>query len=495
MHYVCDSYRSSLSCITSYSIFLSRRPVQWSRWYITVPHPGPLSSWTWSPCPVGRDWQKGCHLSFPYQPYPSLFPQVLGFTLIILCTSSVSVTLWRIQQGTPQALEFLIHPTVWLTTMVSPGPDLLACSRLLLLLPRWRAGAEGAPPPASSTPGPPATQPSCPELRRVPDPCREKEGRPGVGGALRVLATLLSLPSHQRRPAGLARGKWGPGSGNQSGGFRPWVPSVLLPLPSRLILSAETHTPQALKLKQHTQALHIDVLITPYLFINRNSYCLTHSSHTLHLHTLVCPHSHIGLPWWLRRSRICLQCRRPRFNPWVGKVPWRRKWQPTLVFLSGEFHQQRTLAGYSLWSCKELDTSEQLTLFTSLFSICVSHNHRLQNITYTHTHSPALTLAAIQLCMLSSSYRTCAQMSHTHTHTHTHTHALHGHRHTVGSKPQGFPGEIRNQLQIWRAKREQRNRPPLQLEGDDSHKQGNLWKMLVLAAAKYIDLRTCPPET
>ncbi|KAJ8786687.1 hypothetical protein J1605_006176 [Eschrichtius robustus] len=42
---------------------------------------------------------------------------VLGFTLIILCTSSVSVTLWRIRQGTPQALEFLIHPTVWLTTM------------------------------------------------------------------------------------------------------------------------------------------------------------------------------------------------------------------------------------------------------------------------------------------------------------------------------------------------------------------------------------------
>nr|XP_006212153.1 multidrug resistance-associated protein 6 isoform X1 [Vicugna pacos] len=43
---------------------------------------------------------------------------VLGFALIILCTSSVSVTLWRIQQGMPQAPEFLIHPTVWLTTMI-----------------------------------------------------------------------------------------------------------------------------------------------------------------------------------------------------------------------------------------------------------------------------------------------------------------------------------------------------------------------------------------
>ena len=32
---------------------------------------------------------------------------------------------------------------------------------------------------------------------------------------------------------------------------------------------------------------------------------------------------------------ICLQCKRPRFNPWVRKIPWRRDWQPTLVFLPG----------------------------------------------------------------------------------------------------------------------------------------------------------------
>ena len=39
-----------------------------------------------------------------------------------------------------------------------------------------------------------------------------------------------------------------------------------------------------------------------------------------------------------------LQWRRPRFTPWVGKVPWRRKWQPSPVFLPGEFHGQRNLA-------------------------------------------------------------------------------------------------------------------------------------------------------
>ena len=44
----------------------------------------------------------------------------------------------------------------------------------------------------------------------------------------------------------------------------------------------------------------------------------------------------VGLPWWLRRQRIRPQCRRPGFNPWVGKIPWRRKWQCTPVFLPGE---------------------------------------------------------------------------------------------------------------------------------------------------------------
>ena len=54
--------------------------------------------------------------------------------------------------------------------------------------------------------------------------------------------------------------------------------------------------------------------------------------------------------------------RRPRFDPWVGKIPWRREWLPTPVFLPGEFHRQRSLAGYSPWGVKELDTTEKLML-------------------------------------------------------------------------------------------------------------------------------------
>ena len=51
-------------------------------------------------------------------------------------------------------------------------------------------------------------------------------------------------------------------------------------------------------------------------------------------------------------GRICLQCGRPGFSPWVGKTPWRREWQPTPVFLPGEFHGQSSLAGYSLQVAK-----------------------------------------------------------------------------------------------------------------------------------------------
>ena len=50
-----------------------------------------------------------------------------------------------------------------------------------------------------------------------------------------------------------------------------------------------------------------------------------------------------------------------QFDPWFGKIPWRRKWPPTPVFLPGELHGQRNLGGYCPWGCKELDKTEQLT--------------------------------------------------------------------------------------------------------------------------------------
>ena len=52
---------------------------------------------------------------------------------------------------------------------------------------------------------------------------------------------------------------------------------------------------------------------------------------------------------------------RYRFNPWVGKFPWRRNWQPTPVFLLGEFHEQRSLVGYSPWGHKSQTRLKQLS--------------------------------------------------------------------------------------------------------------------------------------
>ena len=73
----------------------------------------------------------------------------------------------------------------------------------------------------------------------------------------------------------------------------------------------------------------------------------------------------LGLPGSSDGERIFLQCRRPGFNPWVGKIPWRRKWQPTQVFLPGKLYGQTSLVGYSLSGHKELDMTEQLALSLS----------------------------------------------------------------------------------------------------------------------------------
>ena len=88
----------------------------------------------------------------------------------------------------------------------------------------------------------------------------------------------------------------------------------------------------------------------------------------------------MGLPRWLSGKESACQCKSPRrrrFDPWVRKSPWRRKWQPTPIFLPGELHGQRSLAGYTLCG------------------------HRVRR-DWAHA-------------------RTCAR-AHKHTHTHTHTH-------------------------------------------------------------------------
>ena len=72
---------------------------------------------------------------------------------------------------------------------------------------------------------------------------------------------------------------------------------------------------------------------------------------------------------WLK---ICLQCRRHRrckLDLWVGKIPWRRKWQPTPGSFPGKFQGQRSLVDYSLWGCKESDMTEHTRKITQHTSV------------------------------------------------------------------------------------------------------------------------------
>ena len=84
-----------------------------------------------------------------------------------------------------------------------------------------------------------------------------------------------------------------------------------------------------------------------------------------------------GLHCGSHGKEFCLQCRRPRYDPWVGKIPWRREWQFTPVFLPGESHRQRRLEGYSLSVHKESNTTK-LYIF-ALFSPIVTTNKSNRN--------------------------------------------------------------------------------------------------------------------
>ena len=74
----------------------------------------------------------------------------------------------------------------------------------------------------------------------------------------------------------------------------------------------------------------------------------------------------------------CLQFRRPGFNPWVGKISWRRQWHPTPVLLLGKSHGRKSLVGYSPWGCKESDTTEQLHFHLSA-KLCITGIHGIHN--------------------------------------------------------------------------------------------------------------------
>jgi len=74
-----------------------------------------------------------------------------------------------------------------------------------------------------------------------------------------------------------------------------------------------------------------------------------------------------GFPGGLDGKESACNVEDPGSIPGLGKILWRRNWQPTPVFLPEKFHGQRSLVGYSPWGCKESDTTERITLSLSHF--------------------------------------------------------------------------------------------------------------------------------
>ena len=83
---------------------------------------------------------------------------------------------------------------------------------------------------------------------------------------------------------------------------------------------------------------HVQLFATPWTAACQPSLSITNSQSLLKL--------------------MSIELERPRINPWVGNIPWRRAWQPTPVFLPGESQGWRSLVGCCLWGCTELDTTE-----------------------------------------------------------------------------------------------------------------------------------------
>ena len=115
-----------------------------------------------------------------------------------------------------------------------------------------------------------------------------------------------------------------------------------------------------------------------------------------------------------------LQCGRPRFDPWVRKIPWRSDWLPTPVFLPGESHGQRSLAGYRSKGHKESDMSEWLThthtekripqkLATAAISPCFLSGELIVKHCPAYQHS-RLCLCLYFWCLFLSSFQTSASL-------------------------------------------------------------------------------------
>ena len=193
-------------------------------------------------------------------------------------------------------------------------------------------------------------------------------------------------------------------------GFNPWIRKVpwgrkwqatpvFLPGKFRGQRSLVSHRPMACKETQPRD--HVWGLRSRYAFHPSSVHPSIHSPIDLFIHHFYWYHlsrimpddkdkkinmSNIRLSRWPSGKESacqCSRCRRHRFNPCMGTIPWRRKWQSTPVFLPGESYGQRSLVGCSPWGRRELDATKQITAVGSaiLGRLCFSEGECKPTIT------------------------------------------------------------------------------------------------------------------
>jgi len=106
-------------------------------------------------------------------------------------------------------------------------------------------------------------------------------------------------------------------------------------------------------------------------------HCLLHSIYKQLIyiyktHFSTCTYVKMGFPGGsVVKNLQCRNHRRLMFHPWVRKIPWRRAWQPTPVYLPGESHGQRSLAGYSKWGHEKSDTTKWLNMHANSILVTI----------------------------------------------------------------------------------------------------------------------------
>ena len=127
--------------------------------------------------------------------------------------------------------------------------------------------------------------------------------------------------------------------------------------PKRLGMDAERPKRKMATQLANSSCSHLCVFVCDSLCCTPRHLCCAHMLYWTWTWRLICRTS--VCPAY-KMVKCLFKCRRPGFDPWVGKIPWRRKWQSTPVLLPGKSHGQRSLEGYSPWGRKEPDMTEWL---------------------------------------------------------------------------------------------------------------------------------------